>query len=142
MTLVRRNYDFPMFNSFLDDFFAKDMNELFNAKLSVPSVNVFEQDDAYVIELAAPGYEKGDFSVDLKKDILTISSEKQVEANTEEKNFTKREFNYAAFKRSFTLPESANRDKIDAKYENGILNLRIEKKPEATDAGNRTIDIS
>ena len=82
--------------------------------------------------MAAPGFSKDEFRIELNNDLLTISSEKKVENETKEgENFTRREFSYQSFSRSFTLPNTVNSDKIGAKYENGILKVLIPKKEEA-----------
>ena len=96
----------------------------------MPSVNVKEEDSTYQIMVAAPGMKKEDFNIGIDRNILTISSENKSE--TEEKDeqgfFTKREFNFSSFSRSFTLPESVDIDNIEASYENGILNVSVPKK--------------
>ncbi len=126
--LIRRN-------SFFDDFINKDLFDLNRAKFSaseatLPSVNVIEQKDAFEIQVAAPGIKKQNFKIDLERNVLTISSE--VREESEEKDskgaFTRREFNYSSFSRSFTLPESAAADKIEASYEDGILKITVPKK--------------
>ncbi len=97
---------------------------------SLPSANIEETPNAIEIQLAAPGLKKEDFRVELKDNILTISSEKQEssEEKREEGNYRRREFSYAAFTRSFSLPESANENKIEATYKDGILHLEVAKK--------------
>ena len=112
----------PLFNdSFLSDRFIS----------RVPAVNVSETSDAYHIELAAPGLEKGDFKINVDGDVLTISAEKKVENTDEGKKYSKREYSYTSFTRSFTLPDSIDHGKIDANYKDGVLNVGIAKKEEA-----------
>lgn len=115
-----------------DDFF-KPWNELFDGGLwprnfNIPAVNITEHKDEYKVELAVPGMKKDDFKIDVNGNMLTISSEK--EENKEEKNkkFTRKEYNYSSFSRSFTLPEEINREKIDAKYEDGLLKIALPRK--------------
>src|SRR5690606_28724891 len=98
----------PVFNdSFLSDRFIS----------RVPAVNVAETSDAFHIELAAPGLEKGDFKINVDNDVLTISAEKKVESTTDDsKKYSKREYSYTSFTRSFTLPESIDHNSIDANY--------------------------
>ena len=116
--------------SFVNDFF-KPWNDWFDngfeKTLSVPAVNITEKKDQYNVSVAAPGMKKDDFKIDLEGDMLTISAER--EETTEEKNkqYNRREYNYSSFTRSFTLPEEVKRDKIEAKYEDGVLNLVLPK---------------
>jgi HSP20 family protein len=130
-----------------DRFFEGDLFDWSNRNFSVtnttlPSVNIKENADAFAVEVAAPGFDKGDFKLKLDHDLLTISSEKQVENETKEgEQFTKREFSYQSFSRSFTLPHTADGDKIEAAYENGILKVSIPKKEEAKPKPSRTIEI-
>ena len=105
------------------DFF--DFNE---KSLLVPDANIIENEKDYKIDLAAPGLEKKDFKVEILDGVLSISAEKEEEKKEEGKNFRRREFSYNSFKRSFTLPDNLLNDKIDAKYENGILHLTLPKK--------------
>ncbi len=131
MTIVKRNPSSPFFPDWLDDFFTGEINPLIKTRtLTVPPVNVFETDSAFKIELASPGLKKEDIKIDLDNDVLTISAEKEEKDVTEKGNFTKREYNYYNFSRSFTLPESADRDKIEAKSKDGVLTITINKKEE------------
>ena len=92
--------------------------------------------------MAAPGLQKKDFRIDLANDVLTISSEKKVENETKKgQQFTRREFSYQSFSRSFTLPNTVDSEKISATYENGILRVLIPKKEEAKTKPARTIEI-
>lgn len=143
MTLIKRSND--MFPTFFDDFFGRDW--FFNNDQqgsTLPSVNIKENEDGYAVEMAAPGMNKKDFKVELDNDTLTISYEK--EESTENKNdegkYTKREFNYQSFSRSFTLPNTVEADKIEAKYKDGLLTLSIPKKEEAKQKPSRLIAIS
>ncbi|MDP3555960.1 MAG: Hsp20/alpha crystallin family protein [Bacteroidota bacterium] len=97
------------------------------ASALLPDANIIENQKDFKIELAAPGLEKKDFTVETKNGILSISAEKE-----DTKNFKRREFSYNSFNRSFTLPENCVPDKIVAKYENGILNLTLPKKEAST----------
>ena len=144
MSLVRFSNQLP---SMFDRFFEGDLFDWSNRNFSVtnttlPSVNIKENTEAFVVEVAAPGFEKGDFKLELNHDLLTVSSEKKVENETKEgEQFTKREFSYQSFSRSFTLPHTADGDKIEAAYENGILKVSIPKKEEAKPKPSRTIEI-
>jgi len=134
MSLIRFTNQFP---NLFDRFFENDMFDWTNRNFSntnttLPSVNVKEDTEAYTVEMAAPGFEKEDFKVELNNNVLTISSEKRIENESkEDEHFTKREFSYQSFCRSFSLPHTVESDKITAKYEKGILNVSIPKKEEA-----------
>ena len=109
-----------------DDFF-KPWNEMFENSgywgrtLNMPAVNIIEHKDEYLVSLAAPGMKKGDFNIDVDGNTLTISSEKEESKEDKDKKFTRREYSYSSFRRSFTLPDEINKEKIDAKYEDGVL---------------------
>ena len=114
-----------LFNTTLADAMGTDFT------VSSPSVNVIEQDKHFTMELAAPGLEKKDFNIRIENDYLVISAEKKTESEeTVKPNFTRREFNYASFKRSFQLDDNINREGITASYENGVLNITLPKKDE------------
>ncbi|MCF6366531.1 MAG: Hsp20/alpha crystallin family protein [Bacteroidales bacterium] len=131
MTLIRRNINSPFFPDWMEDFFSGEINPLTKSRLSsVPMVNVFENDKSFRIELAAPGMNKEDIKINLENDVLTISADKEVEAEQENENCTKKEYSYFNFTRSFTLPEAADVEKIEAKSANGILKITIMKKEE------------
>lgn len=129
----------------LDDIFGNDWwsESLNNSMTSTrPAINIAETDQEYRVELAAPGLEKSDFKIDLSKNVLVISSEKQSKDEEKKENYMRREFSYSSFKRSFTLPETVNPDKIKAEHDKGILTVHIPKKPEAVEKGPRQISIS
>lgn len=121
--------------SVFNDFF-KPWNDWFDGGLSgriinVPAVNISEQKDDYLVSLAAPGMKKDDFKIDLEGNILSISCEKEETKEEKEKKFTRKEYNYSSFCRSFTLADEVNREKIEAKYEDGVLKVVLPKKEEA-----------
>jgi HSP20 family protein len=93
-----------------------------------PAVNINETTRDFNLEFAAPGFKKEDFKINLDENVLTISGEKEEEKNQENKRFTRKEYSFNSFSRSFTLPETVNGENIDAKYNNGILKLSIPKK--------------
>jgi HSP20 family protein len=112
-----------------NDFFDWSNRNYSPTNTTIPSVNIKENDDEFEVELAAPGLVKSDFNIELNKDLMTISSEKKTENETNEgKQFARREFSYQSFSRSFYLPNSADAEKIKARYENGILKVSIPKK--------------
>ena len=119
---------FPLITSLFDDFFAdKDgfLKTAFSGTL--PAVNVEETDGAFKLELAAPGKAKEDFNIEVDKNVLTISSEEEVREEEDEKNYTRREYSYSAFRRSFRLPEGIDSAAIEARYNNGVLFVNIPK---------------
>jgi HSP20 family protein len=147
MSLIKRSENFPAMPSFLNEFFNRDWmdwntHNFSETNTTLPSVNIKEGEDSYEVDMAAPGFEKDDFRIELSHDILTISSEKKVENETKKgQEFTRREFSYQSFNRSFTLPNTVDSEKISAKYKNGILTVTIPKKEEAKIKGARTIEI-
>ncbi len=144
MELMRRTNG-NLLPSLLEDIFDDNVLEnRFKNFRSLPAVNIEEHEDKYNLELAAPGKSKKDFNIELDNDLLTISSETKEDNKTEnkERNFTRREFSYESFKRSFTLPESVDTSKIKANYKNGVLILELPKREEAKTQPKRMIDIS
>ncbi len=147
MTLIRRNETFPMWANIFNDIFNHDWNDMSlrnysQTNTTLPSVNVKENTDEYEVEMAAPGMDKGDFKVEVNQGILTISSEKKIENEDQDKgNYTRREFSYQSFCRSFSLPISVDSEKIYAKYDNGLLKVVIPKREEAKPKPIRMIDI-
>jgi len=144
MSLVRFSNQVP---SLFDRFFEGDLFDWSNRNFSLtnttlPSVNIKQNANEFTVEVAAPGFEKGDFKLEVDHDLLTISSEKKVENETKDgEQFTKREFSYQSFSRSFTLPNTADGERIEANYDNGILRITIPKKEEAKPKPSRVIEI-
>lgn len=149
MNLIKKNGNqIPGFQGkFFDDVFGRELFNWENKNFSttsttLPSVNIKETSDNYEVEVAAPGLEKNDFKVTLDGSLLTISSEKENQQISEQENFTRREFSYQSFQRSFELPKNVvDEDKISARYENGLLHLSIPKKEEAKQKPPRMIEI-
>ena len=150
MTLVRRNGSLlnPLPVLF-DDFFNRDLFNWGNSNFSdtnttVPAVNIKETAENYEVEVAAPGMTKKDFKVELNGNDLTISSEKSYQKEErEDERYSRKEFSYQSFQRTFTLQKDVmDIDKIQAKYENGLLHLLIPKKEEAKQKPPRLIQIS
>lgn len=145
MLLVKNSNQLP---SLFDRFFEGDVFDWNNRNFSttnttLPSVNIKENNDVFTVEVAAPGLEKSDFKIELNHNSLTISSEKNIEKETKEGEFfTKREFSYQSFTRSFTLPQIADGEKIEANYSNGILTVTIPKREEAKPKPARMIEIN
>ncbi len=134
MTLVKNRFRHNAFPVLFDDAFFKDFFEATPRTASnVPAVNVKENEKEFQVELAAPGLKKEDFNVSVEKNVLTISSESKKEETTQDESlkFTRKEFSYASFSRSFTLDEKhVDVDNITANYESGVLQLTIPKKSE------------
>lgn len=145
MSLVKFSNHFPsVFYRFFDNELFDWSNRNFSTtNTTLPSVNIRESAEGFEVELAAPGFEKSDFKIELNHDLLTVSSEKKIESETKEgQQFTKREFSYQSFSRSFTLPNTVDSHQIGAKYENGILRVSIPKKEEAKPRPPKQILIS
>jgi HSP20 family protein len=131
-SLVRRSSLLPsILNNFItpwNDLFDESNVDLWN--INVPAANIEETKDSFKVSLAAPGMKKDDFKVDIVGDQLTISSEKKEEKEEKDATYSRREYNYSSFCRTFTLPEGVIQDKIDAKYEDGLLKLTLPKSEE------------
>lgn len=149
MTLMKRSQNYyPAFPSFFDKFFEGNLMDWNNLNFSstdttLPAVNVKEDNDSYTIEVAAPGMTKGDFKVDYDNGRLTISSERKNESKEKDGNYTRKEFSYQSFQRSFTVPENiVHGDKISASYKDGILHISLPKREEVKPKPAREIKIS
>ncbi|OAD91625.1 heat-shock protein [Aequorivita soesokkakensis] len=130
----------------MDELFNRDLPSVFSSNfnngITLPKVNIRETADAFIVEMAVPGLKKSDFQIELDNQVLSISTETKEEQENQEENYTRREFGYASFKRSFTLPESVDEEKINASYSEGILNIHLPKKEEAKQRPARSIKIS
>ncbi|MEZ4773371.1 MAG: Hsp20/alpha crystallin family protein [Bacteroidia bacterium] len=143
MTLVKRNLFFP--TTLWDDFLRNDWLDTNTGFASPqPAVNIKETDENFSLELAAPGMAKEDFKVNLDNHVLTISSSKENknEETAEDGTYTRKEFSYSAFSRSFRLPETVNSEKIEAKYTDGVLHLTLPKREEAKVKAPKEIEIA
>ncbi|PWS33518.1 Hsp20/alpha crystallin family protein [Pedobacter paludis] len=134
MTLVnfnnRTRNTAPYFNNVFDSLFSDAITKNKMVDKS-PNVNISETETAFVIDIAAPGLKKEDFQINLKKDTLSVWAEVKKEDTEVVKDFTRKEFDYSSFARSFNLPDTADGDKISAEYKDGILNINISKKDDA-----------
>lgn len=143
--LIKREENLPaVFNDFFrpwGSLFDFNGGSLFNNlhPVNVPAVNIAETKDRFDVSLAAPGMKKEDFLIDVEGNVLTISAQKKEEREEKEQRYTRKEFSYSSFTRSFTLPDGVNKDKIDAAYENGLLKLTLPKTEEARKAGPKNI---
>lgn len=129
-----------------DDFF-KPWNEWFEGGLlhktmNVPAVNIKEEDSHYAVTMAAPGMKKDDFDVDIEGNMITISAQTEEEKEESKKKYTRKEYNYSSFSRSFTLPENVQKDKIDATYNNGVLTVNLPKKEEAKQSNAHKVNVN
>ncbi len=140
------NVNFPTLSNWLDDIFNRDVPSVFtsnfNTGITLPKVNIIETADAFIVEMAVPGLKKSDFQVDLDNQVLSISTETNEENEHKDGNYTRREFGYSSFKRTFSLPETVNDAQIDASYKDGILSILLPKKEEAKQKPARSIKIS
>lgn len=131
MALLKRNNGGMLsFRPNINDFFDTDgflFDKLWKGE-TIPAVNISENEKGYEIELAAPGMKKSDFKVKMENGIITISAERKEEKEEKQKNYTRQEYRYDSFTRSFNLPENAKEDDLKATYEDGMLRLHVGKK--------------
>lgn len=137
------NRRMPAFGSFFDEFLNGTNSEEYEtaSKKRRPAVNISETANSFLVEVAAPGFEKSDFKVEVDEKQLIISSKKESD-QAENTHYTKREFTYSSFERVFTLPETIKDSKISAEYLNGILKLTLPKMEEAVVQPAREVKIS
>lgn len=144
MTLVKFNNrtrnNAPYFNNVFDSLFSDALNKNYTIN-KVPGVNILESEKDYTVELAAPGLTKEDFQINLKKDTLSVWAEKKTDDTAVQKNYSRKEFDYLSFARSFVLPETVDAEKIAAEYVNGILTITIGKK-ENLEPASKEIKVS
>ena len=142
MNLIRKQN--PFFPSLVDELFNQDRRvRTSSISSTTPAVNIIEQDTQFLIELAAPGNKKEDFEIEIEDGILSISSSSNKEDNTSEKEtFTRQEFSYNSFRRSFTIPESVDVSSIEATYNEGVLLIKLLKLEEALPQPKKLIKIS
>ena len=142
MNLIRKQN--PFFPSLVDELFNQDRRvRTSSISSTTPAVNLIEQDTQFLIELAAPGNKKEDFEIEIEDEILSISSSSNKEDNTSEKEtFTRHEFSYNSFRRSFTIPESVDNSSIEASYSEGVLLIKLLKLEEALPQPKKLITIS
>jgi HSP20 family protein len=125
MSLIKTN--FPNFHGLTDFFDDNWLKERFTFSHWMPAVNVIDHEGEYEIEVAAPGLKKEDFNVVIENRVMTITGKTEKEEEEKDKNFTRREFTYRSFTKSFTLPQEVDPDSINAKYEDGILRILLKK---------------
>lgn len=136
--LRKRN---PFFTDLFDEFWGRDFAPA-STRLNTPAVNIKETETGFVLDIVAPGYSKEDVSINLEENVLTIASEKQAETSDKTETYTRKEFQYSSFKRSFTLPDSVNQNDVKATFKNGILSIALPKKEEALPKPPKQIEIA
>ena len=139
MNLIRKQA--PFFPSLIDDFVNQDWNLKTPSSITLPAVNIKDLEAQFEIELAVPGMKKSDFEIEVEDGLLSISSSLEEEQVTEKGKFTRREFSYNSFKRTFTIPESVDPSNIEAQYSDGVLQLRLPKRKEALRQPKKLIKI-
>lgn len=137
MKILNQHQLVPSLHNLFDDFF---LNEGYNGHSFSPSANIKESETGFTIDLAIPGLNKEDFNINLENNRLTVSAKKEENKEEQTEKYTRKEFNFSSFSRSFTLPKNINRDEISASYENGILALSIPKL-ELAEKQNKLIEI-
>ncbi|HYV91655.1 MAG TPA: Hsp20/alpha crystallin family protein [Chitinophagales bacterium] len=138
-TLQKRTELLPSFKSAFSDFFETPIERFFGDKFfngnawmkQIPATNISETENDYRVEIAAPGLKRDDFKVTLINGMLNISAEKEEKKEEKDKNYSRQEYNYNSFSRSFYLPDTVMGDKVDAHYEDGVLRIMLPKKAEA-----------
>ena len=129
---VDQNNLFPRFSDLWEDFLGRDIMERpkWSKGFSMPAVNIEEKPTSFEVSMAVPGMKREDFKIEVDRGVLTVSSEKEDkhEEKDKEGKYTRREFSYHTFSRSFTLPEAIDREKIEAKYSEGILAIHLPKQ--------------
>jgi HSP20 family protein len=141
MSIIRFNRPNALSDVF-QNFFDSDFVDIFSRRGIDPLANILENPDSFELQLAAPGMKKDDFKIHLENSVLTISSEVEDQKEEETKNYTRKEFHYSSFSRSFNLPKTIDLDKIKADYDNGILKVILPKKDEARVDIRKEIKIS
>jgi HSP20 family protein len=138
-TIAKRSYrPFYMGNIFDDDFFPV----MSTNTSSMPAVNIKEDEKRFTLDLAVPGIDKKELKIDINEDVLTISSETKNESEENKDGYKRKEFSYSSFCRSFQIPENVNKDKIEANYKDGILNVTLPKAEEEKHKISRQVKIS
>lgn len=141
--MLLKSKDFPVLPNVFNDFFRDWSTSNFSdTNTTLPAVNIKENENEFLVDVAVPGMEKGDFKIDLDNDILTISSEKTLNNEDSDEKYTRKEYSYLSFKRSFTLPKGiVDSDNISATYKNGELKITIPKLEEAKPKPIKLIEV-
>jgi len=120
----------------------EDYNKYNSKNNFVPAVNVIETNEKFMLEFSAPGFVKEEFNISLEDNTITVMAEHKNEIVNNEKNYLRKEFTYKSFSRSFALPENIDSETLNAKYENGILNVIIPKKIEVKENAKKVIEVA
>ena len=140
MSIVKRNN--LVFPSLMNEILKPDwFGGLENYRDTFPQVNIQDNETSFELELSVPGRKKEDFNIEINEQVLTISNEAKKEEEVKGGGYTRKEFSYSSFKRSFTLPDTVNEEGIKASYENGILRFTLPKKEESLPKPKRLIEI-
>lgn len=143
MNLIRFNqHPVSLLSELMEDFDRNFFARTPETRGMVPAVNIRESEDNFVLDVAAPGLKKEDFKINLDNNVLTISSEQKNESEEKNEKYTRKEFFFNAFSRSFTLPKTIDLDKIRADYKDGVLSISLPKREDAKVAVNREIAIA
>ncbi len=138
---LRNNFPAFVGHIFDDDFMNGVFSDSFR-KQSIPAVNISEDKDAFRIDVAAPGLKKEDFKIEFHNNILTISSESKDEKEEKDEKVVRHEFSYSCFRRSFSIPQNIDADKISASHKDGVLSVSVPKKEEAKEKGPKMISVN
>ena len=145
MNLIRRRSSVVPSFSMLDDIFRNDWldhSKKSFSEFSLPAVNIKELEGTYKIELAVPGMEKNNFKIEVENDLLTVSSELENKVENKEENYTRKEFHFQSFSRSFNLPKNIDGEGIAASYKDGILSITVPKLEEAKLKSSKVINVA
>lgn len=137
---INRNYVPAYWDDFFNDRVLNNFDKSYCDTTS-PAVNIVEEDKEFKIEVALPGLSRKDFRIEVEEDVLTISSEHKEKKEGKKRNFTRREFSYHSFKRSFQLPETVDQDQIKASHDAGILSISLPKKNEVVQKAPKQIEV-
>lgn len=130
------------FDDILGDNFENRLVSNYNTGITLPAVNVIDSDNEFIVEMAVPGLNKSDFDIEIDDNILSISVERETNNQEKSETYTRREFGYSSFKRTFSIPKSVDVEKISASYTDGIMKLLLPKLDEAKKKAKRNITIS
>jgi HSP20 family protein len=137
---INRNYVPAYWDDFFNDRVFNSLNSS-HCNTTSPAVNIEEGDKEFRIEVAVPGLSRKDFRIDVDDDVLTISSEEKQKKEDKKRNYTRREFSYHSFKRSFQLPETVDQDQIKASHESGVLSIILPKREEVVQKAPKQIEV-
>ncbi|WP_445738133.1 Hsp20/alpha crystallin family protein [Mariniflexile sp.] len=136
----------PNLPSWFDDMLGKGLGtefmSNFNTGITLPAVNVINSDNEFVIDMAVPGLKKSDFEINVDNHVLSIGVESKTENSEKTESYTRREFGYSSFNRTFAIPDSVDADKISADYNDGILKIHLPKREEAKRKPVKQVKIS